>query len=1220
MAKERQMIGNEKTPERQASPDFIVGIGASAGGLEAIEALFEGISDSLGMAYIIVQHLSPDFRSLMDELLARKTSMPILQAADGMALQPDHLYLMPPKKELAVSDSKLILKDRDASEGLTFPIDYFLRSLAQDAQERAIGIILSGTGSDGSRGICDIHDAGGLVIVQNEESARFNGMPRSAEDSGIADLVLPPERMKEALAKYRKIPRPAAIEGAATPPELNGGGLKKIYAIIREAFGLNLESYKSNTIVRRTERRIVLSKLDNIDDYANLVASDSQELSSLYSDLLIGVTRFFRDMEAFESLRSALQQVVGNASGNEIRIWIAGCSTGQEAYSIGILILETLADLNSKATLKVFATDIDPQSLEVAQLGTYRAEELRDVPENLRYKYFAAVGHEFRAIPELRQAIVFAQHNILRDAPFTRVDMVVCRNLLIYMQPKTQRKILTLFHFGLKAQGVLFLGPSENPVAVAAEFDAIDERWRIFKKRRDARLATTIQRDRPLIKQTNTANQLHVPQSDGLLLSVYDAMLSKVMPPSFLVTQEGHLVHTFGDAGIYLRPEEGRATSQLSERILPELRAAVTAGLKRSTQNQQETLLREIRADLDGAPVSMTIGIRPFSDNLENRNYALIQIQCDEWNTSKEEVVEAPAELAAEHLSALEAELKIVKQTLQATIQELETSNEELQATNEEMLASNEELQSTNEELHSVNEELYTVNAEYQNKIAELSEVTRDMDNLLLCTEVHTVFLDRELKVRKITPRIGEAFNIIPQDIGRRIDSFTNSIECDDLTEKLQQVIETGESLEEEVCDKAGVWFLMRLLPYRSVAGKPADSMAEGALLTLVNISKLRETTLALQDSIAKRDQFLAMLSHELRNPLSTIVAANGVMAKHDLEQSAQESMAIIRRQSSHMATLLDDLLDVTRVSQGKIHLQRRPFNVKDAIAAALESVRPRCAAREQPIETILCDQTVWINGSEPRIMQVISNLLTNASKYSPPGETIELSLTAEAGMASVSVRDNGVGIRKDHVAGIFELFAQSDHTIDRADGGLGIGLTLVQSLVELHDGTVSVYSAGEGCGSKFTVSISTCEPQTNADHVPKPHMLPSQTTRVVLVEDNIDATKMLAFLLEDAGYHVSIANDGIRGLQMIKSLRPETAIIDIGLPGISGYEIAQKIRADADTREMFLIALTGYGQATDREEALASGFDEHIVKPVAPDLLDHFLKNRHRSSEMTTE
>ena len=1205
--------------QRPLEPPFVVGVGASAGGLEAIERMFEGMPADSGLAFVIVQHLSPDFRSLMDEVLARWTTIPIHRVEDGMQVEANAIYLMPAKSEMVISDGRLLLKERDREAPVPLPIDHFFRSLAQDCGTRAIAVVLSGTGSDGSRGIVDIHAAGGLVLVQTEDSAKFDGMPRSARETGVADIVLHPSDIPSALTQFVANPSVTQLSSTLQGPGFHHTGLQRVFELIRDAYGLDFGYYKLSTVVRRVERRLMLRDTRHVDDYAVQLESDREELDTLYHDLLIGVTKFFRDSEAYERLATlGIRNLIERADEEVgIRVWVAGCATGEEAYSIAMLFDELLAESNKRIGVKIFATDVHQGSLEVASTGVYSEEALAGTSPGRKQRYFSRDGDGYRVSPRLRQDIVFAQHNLTKDAPFTKVDLITCRNLLIYLQPQAQSKVLSLFHFGLRANGLLFLGPSESPGEIADEFETVDAHWKLYRKRRDVRLAAdTRWRHLPARRAAEATglpaiDNVASRSTEHLLMSTYDALLSKVMPASLLFAEDGTLLYTFGDAGDYLKPEQGRTTLDVFQRLTGDLRRSVSAAVRKAFKEDTKITYFGVPVERNGEKVLHDVTATPIREDRTAVNAVLVQfrpLETPQKPSSDDERFDAGT-LSNEQVSALETELRYTKENLQATIEELETSNEELQATNEELVASNEELQSTNEELHSVNEELYTVNAEHQAKIAELSELTRDMDNLLQSTEVHTVFLDADLSIRKFTPGVADTFNFLPQDVGRKIDSFTHSIEVEGLADKIRNVITTGVPYEQEVRDRADEWFLMRILPYRNSANK--TDVTRGVLLTLVDITKLRQALEDLEQSVDQRDRFLAMLSHELRNPLSTVLSATHVLCSEHREGPDSEAAEIIQRHSSHMATLLDDLLDVARVSQGKIQLQRRPFELQHAVTVALESIKSRCDARHQELRADFPDKAIWICGSEPRILQVITNLLLNASKYSPDGSVIDLSITRGASEAILKVRDYGMGIAESQLGHVFDLFVQSDRTLDRADGGLGIGLTLVKSLVELHGGSVSVASDGEGNGSEFTVRIPTCEPSKTANlnvNQPRPQR---QIRRVVLIEDGIDANRMLAFLLEDAGFEVSAATDGEQGLKMIHDLRPEAAVIDIGLPGRNGYDIARSIRSDESFSSVLLLALTGYGQPADRAEALSAGFDEHLVKPVDPELLIRMLGGR---------
>ena len=1207
----------------KTKPSLIVGVGASAGGLQAIEQLFKTMPVDTGMSFVVVQHLSPNFKSLMDELLSRWTKIPVSRVEDRMEVEGDRIYLIPPKKEMIISQGQLLLTDKDPNEALTLPIDRFFRSLAQEVGNRAVGVVLSGTGSDGSRGIVDIHESGGLVIAQRVDTAKFDGMPLSAKETGFCDLMLAPEAIPQALIEYARNPSPAALVESFQNVSVEAGGLEKLFELLRDEYDTDFSQYKLNTIVRRTERRMVAKRLSHIDEYAHLLANDKDELQSLYSDLLIGVTRFYRDEDAFEVLaNSAVKEIVEKADpSSDIRIWVAGCSTGEEAFTVAILFKEEMERVNKKVNLKFFATDLDKQALEKAGNGIYPVDSFDGMAPELREKYFTLTGDGYQAKTEIRRTIVFAPHNILTDAPFTKLDLITCRNLLIYFQPTAQKKILSLFHFGLKTSGVLMMGASETPGELSDEFSVISSPWKIYRKRRDIRLPADVRIPIAPRAQPVRASGLPTLQGGGDgpvgglgLITTYDSILEEFMPPSVLVDKAGQILHTFAGAGRFLTNNDGRFSSNILDRVVDDLRIAITTAMRQAAVDDKRVNYANI--DLtseEGIKTFCSLNVIPIQDTVHRFQTYLLQIEEAEGHDDSLEI-SAPVDaskIPTVRMDALESELRYTKESLQATIEELETSNEELQATNEELVASNEELQSTNEELHSVNEELYTVNSEFQNKINELSVVTRDMDNLLQCTEVHTIFLDKELRIRKFTPNVAQKFNFLPQDIGRRISEFTHNIVCADIVENIEAVIESGESIEEEVKDNDGCWFLMRILPYREQqVEEDGGPDIDGALLTLIDVSKLREVASALEGALKQRDEFLAMLSHELRNPLGAILNALNVLKSSD-DSRRESAVSVVHRQASQMSLLLDDLLDVTRVSQGKIHLEKIAFDLREVIEPAIETVQPMIDAREQSLTQNISDTRLPVFGSRTRLIQVLVNLLTNASKYSPTGREINLEATIKGEESILRVADNGVGIKPELLERVFDMFTQSERNLDRSDGGLGVGLTLVKSIVELHAGTISASSEGEGKGSEFVVELPLVEAANNIrSHAPKLDFN-STGRRMVLVEDNSDSAEMLKFLLEDAGYEVSIAYDGKAGLELIESTKPDIAIIDIGLPIMTGYEIAKNIKQNFISGSIFLIALTGYGQKEDREAALEAGFHEHLVKPLDPERLNEVLTSR---------
>jgi two-component system CheB/CheR fusion protein len=1297
----------------RSGPSYVVGIGASAGGLEALERLFQEMPCDTGMAFVVVQHLSPDFKSLMDELLARWTRMPIHTVTDGMAVKANEIYLMPPNTEMIISDGKLLLTARDRSDELRLPIDQFFRSLARDCGRQAVAVVLSGTGSDGSRGICDVHESGGLVLAQSYETAKFDGMPKSAMETGFVDAALSPAEIRDELLRHVNHPR------AATQPAGDGDEMTPVLRLLREVYGIDFSLYKPSTVLRRTERRLQLGRVDNLQQYADQLRENREELDALYRDLLIGVTSFFRDAAAFQLLEDrVLPELLERVSeGNDFRAWVAGCATGEEAYSLAILIHEQIQRSGKQIDAKIFATDVHARSLEFAAAGEYSEDAVASVTAQRLKEYFVRTHSGYRVSPELRNMVVFAPHNIIKDAHFTRLDLIACRNLLIYLIPPAQKKALCLFHFGLRTGGLLFLGPSESPGDLTSEFETIDQHWKIFKKQRDVKLLADLRL--PL-----SGGATHPITSRGVLTprrteaepaSLFEELLHSELPPSILVNEQLEIVHTFGDANRYLRLQKGMPSLGLLQMLSNELRTAVAAAIHRATREKKKIAFRSVRALTGEGETSVDITATPFPATRQFAFHTLITFGAAESAPAASSTDLNLSETTRDHIEALETELRFTKENLQAAIEELETSNEELQATNEELLASNEELQSTNEELHSVNEELYTVNAEYQKKIHELTELSHDMDNLLMSTDVHTIFLDENLCIRKFTPRMAQVFNLIATDIGRKIDGFVHTIECEDLLGKLASVLETGSLIEEEASSSQGDYYLMRILPYRS------DTDLSGVVLTLIDITVLKATESkfvnavevspngmlivdsdglitmsnsevermfgyspggligrsleslmpaservhhqdlrhkyfgnpyiirrmsgnsyvwgerkdgkripldvrvnpirtplgvqaiasvvdvsdhhklesSLRKQVNQRDRFLATLSHELRNPMAAILSAASLLDQ--LGQDAPgivNASGVIRRQASQMATLLDDLLDVSRVTQGKIKLRLEPVELATVIREGIEAVGQLVASHKHHLRFDAPQKEIWVNADRVRLLQVVENLLTNATKYTPDGGDISLSLQRQDSTAVIKVRDNGCGMTKPLLDSIFDMFVQSDQTLDRSEGGMGVGLTLVRSLVELHQGTVVAHSDGPGKGSEFTVEL----PITDArplKRIQRPSERQPSELRIVLVEDNDDAREMLESLLVRSGYRVvATASDGRVGLDRIIEHQPDACVLDIGLPGLDGYQIARQVRERLGA-SIRLIALTGYGQASDQEAVLEAGFNEHLVKPV---------------------
>ncbi len=1319
----------------------VVAVGASAGGLESLEAFFRDMPVDSGMAFVVLQHLSPDFRSLMDELLARQTQIRILKAEDDMAVEPNTIYLNPPRKNMIVSGGNLYLSDLDPEESLSLPIDQFFRSLASDYRRQAIAVVLSGTGSDGSRGVRDVYEAGGLVLAETEETAKFDGMPRSAQETGCVHLALPPDAMADALVNYvnQSLSPQDFADKVFVPPRL--GGMERIFRLIRDAYGLDFSHYKPNTVVRRVERRVSLMHSGSIDAYVKQLESDPDELNALYRDLLIGVTRFFRDRDAFDYLKAEVfpELVKEKQSGDELRVWVAGCASGEEAYSIAILIDEAMRDAGKTLDVKLFATDIHSSSLEVAAAGVYPNESFSQVSTERFDRYFQPTQGGFQVRTHLRQMVVFARHNVFKDAPFTKLDLISCRNLLIYLQPLAQKKALSLFHFGLRPRGILVLGPSESPGDLKEELESCNNRWKVFRKRRDVRLPTEV-RLSPMSGQERAPQRALIttpspaPPPHRSLLRAYDALLARLVGSAFLLDDARNVLHVFGAGKQYLEARAGRLSLDLLEMVRDDLRSVLGAAIQRVRRGSEPIAATAVKLDSGDGVKELGVRVERLHDELIGQTWILVTLEdrpAPEEGSPRPEAVPA-SEFASGRVSDLEIELRFTRENLQTTVEELETSNEELQATNEELVASNEELQSTNEELHSVNEELYTVNGEYQNKIAELTELTHDMENLLESTEIGTIFLDRDLAIRKYTGKVGAWFDLVSGDVGRKISAFANNLGHAALLDELTRVLETGEPLEREAQDQSGAWLLLRMHPYRG------DEPRSGVVLTLIDISNLKHAEqelekLALvarhtdnavvisdpagrvewvnegftritgysleevrgrkpgdvlqgpdssaetirvmhdriaegkgfnvevinyskqgrkywlaiearpmyaatgemtgfmaierditdlkiaqakaQDEVARRDSFLAMLSHELRNPLGALKNGLQVLQSADSDdpRERREVEGVLSAQVEQMSRLLDDLLDVSRIRQNKVLIHLEPMDLREAARQAIAAVTALAQQQGCPLRWTLPEEPLLVLGDAARLQQVQVNLLTNAIRHSRSGDPVSLTLEEVGEEAVITVIDQGDGISVEHQGKVFELFYQARPGIARTEGGLGVGLSLVRDFVAKHRGVVNVHSDGEGHGTRFIVRLpkhkGAAAPAAGSDIPPPPPM------RIVIVEDQKANRQMLRRMLELDGHRVWEAANASQGIDAIEQHRPELALVDIGLPDMPGYEVARRLRRDPG-RQGLLVALTGYGQATDVEAAHEAGFDAHLTKPLNMGDLARCIANWQRDSE----
>lgn len=1347
--------------------DFpVVGIGASAGGLQAVKAFFEHMPKDCGMAFVVILHLSPDHQSVADKIIQESTRLPVSQVNNTTPIEKNQVYVISPAHHLKMNDGYLAVSPSTREGGSHIAIDLFFRDLADAHKERAFCVILSGTGADGAVGLSRIKEQGGITLVQSPEDAEFDGMPLAAIETQMADLVLPvvemPQKLLELWRNAQSIILPTADdpEIKTTPPATERDAavaeqlLLDILIQLRAITGHDFKHYKRATVLRRIERRLQVTAQPDLAAYYNFLQGHPDETEALLGDMLIGVTNFFRDREAFEALeRDVIPNLVKSLEDSvphreQVRIWSAGCSTGEEAYSLAMLVAEQLALDASGAKMQVFATDIDERAITHGRNGVYPEAIITDVPPPRLRQYFAKEKNQhYRVRKEIREKVLFAKHSLLADPPFSQIDLIVCRNLLIYLDREVQRDILQMFHFALRPGGYLFLGSSESADGCLDLFVPVDKRNRIFRVRAGSsgiRRAPTIPRGgylRPSAPSIALENKAPTKVS---FADIHLRALEKAAPPSVIVDIHAQILHMSEGAGRFLRYVAGEITHNLLALVHPDLRLDIRTTLFQVQQSNMPVTSRKIRVQREQAPFMVDITARPYRDDATESDYVLVIFQESPFDPQQ---TDSTAVSHAENaiMGNLEQELQRTKLHLQDTIEQSEVSSEELKASNEEMQAVNEELRSateeletSKEELQSINEELLTVNYELKTKVEETDKVNDYLTNLIASTDIATVFVDRNMRIRWFTPRATDIFSMLPVDTGRSLMDITHRLDYPEITEDAATVFESLSMIEREISGKDNRWYIARLLPYRS-----SEDHIDGTVLTFIDITKRRqaeeelrlgeermrlvaesthdfaiiilddhgaitdwntgaelifgytkdevlgayydlifspedrssgvpeselraarehgrgederwhvrkdgsrfycsgEVTLLKSNSlqgyvkIARdltghkrtqdeqsqrlmetqtkshlKDEFFAVMSHELKHPLNLIQLNAELLRRLPATKaagSATKAVNTICEAVSSQARIIDDLLDVARVRTGKLKLKKQQVDLIRTLQDIHGVVLADGHRRQVTLQTPSDHASLIVDVDPTRIEQVIWNLVNNALKFTPEGGQVQLVLSRSEGRAQLDVIDSGIGLADDSLEKIFDLFGQAENQhLTHQREGLGIGLSLVRQLVEAHEGSVSVHSKGLGFGCTFSIWLPLCEQQ---DHLPLSDAEQDADERlhgvkVLLVDDSAEVLEVLNLLLEMEGAQVSAFNDPQTALETARDAQYDLIISDIGMPKMNGHELMRKLRTIGHLRQVPAIALTGYGAGSDQKKAAESGFTSHLSKPVVHDSL----------------
>ena len=917
----------EKVSKTTALTFPIVGIGASAGGLSAFEAFFSGMPADAkpGMAFVLVQHLAPDHKSILTDLISRYTSMHVSEVSDGLVVQPNCAYIIPPNRDMAFLNGALHLMEPSAPRGQRLPIDFFFRSLAQDQGERAIGVVLSGTGSDGTLGVRAIKGEGGMVMVQNPASTEYDGMPRSALSTGMVDYELPPAEMPAQLMAYvrhalGKPPRNAQSE----PPEAESA-LKKIFILLRSQTGHDFSLYKPSTIRRRIERRMAVHQVETITGYVKFLQQNSIEVEALFRDMLIGVTNFFRDPAAFKELEEKVipELFANKPQGATIRVWVPGCSTGEEAYSIAILLQEQLEVLKRNFKVNVFATDIDSNAIATARAGLYSGGVATDITPERLARFFSAEpeGGSYRVHKSIRDMLIFSEQDLIKDPPFSKLDLISCRNLLIYMGGELQKKVIPLFHYALNPRGYLFLGTSETVGDFVELFSVLDRKLKLYQRKEDmngSRLPSIGRFVPPMSAEKEPLTPYAAAGADSAKLSLRSlteqAILQHVSTVGALVNAKGNILYLHGRSGLYLEPAVGEVGVYNILKMAREgLRRELTTALHKATGTREPVRRPGLRVKTNGDFTLVDLTIQSLDAATAAANTPpLYMVVLDAAQPADhghrtavrdalDEATERPQD-TDERILALKRELRAKDEYLQSSHEELETSNEELKSSNEEMQSVNEELQSTNEELEtskeelqSVNEELATVNAELQTKVADLSRANNDMNNLLAGTGIATIFVDHQLRILRFTPATTRIINLILSDIGRPVYHIASNLEgYDTLMADIQAVLETLTPKEIEVQTVDGKWYTTLIRPYITL-----ENVIEGAVITFYDITETKNSNALMQQAqgqlrlaAAVRDSSAATLALDAQGRITAWNAA----ARRLYGWSEEEALAMTIR------------------------------------------------------------------------------------------------------------------------------------------------------------------------------------------------------------------------------------------------------------------------------------------------------------------------------------
>lgn len=1212
--------------ESSLAPLLIVGIGASAGGLDALKELFRAMPVDTGIAFVVIQHLDPSHESRMVEILSRCTDLQVVEAEDGAPVRANTIYLNPAASYVTIGDGRLMLRERTEQDRVRLPIDMFLTSLAENSDSASASIILSGSsGSDGTKGSQAIHTAGGLTLAQQPDAAQFPAMPQSAIDSGFVDQVLPVSSMPDALIAYASQISEASAEADGSVAGSASVCVDAILKLLLVGAASDYRHYKRATVIRRISRRMAIRRSPSFEAYCKLLEGDQTELTRLAHDMLIGVSAFFRDAPAFQELREQvlIPLAADQNRSDPIRAWVPGCSTGEEAYTIAMLLFDALAAAGSPVRVQVFASDIDERALETARTGVYSADAAAVIPPALLAKYFTKQGEQYRVEKKLREAVVFSRQDLIADPPFSKLDLISCRNVLIYIQPPMQQKVLSLFSFALNRGGCLFLGKSEGIGELREVFEPISKQNRIFRLVRPGRRSIAGFSLQPggRALQGPDRSATASPAALALVQANQSVLLRHFRASVVLVNARGQILHFYGDTERYLGHPKGLASLNVLDMIAGSLSARLRRAMEQVLADDETVLIpRVVLPRGESTVVNISVMKVPSIDQSQGL-LAIIFEDVHEPAGSAPAAGESIAEVPL--LAHLEEEVKTLRNELRSEAEGFESANEELKAANEEVMSMNEELQSANEELEaskeelqSLNEELSSVNSQLNDRLGELASSNNDLSNLLTATEIATVFLDSQLRIKRFTPRATELLNVIPADIGRPISHITQNFDGRQLAAESEKILRTLASIEREVQTGDGRWHMMRILPYRTL-----DDRIDGVVITFSDVTRLKQAEadrreLEQRMLQAQKLESLGVLAggiaHDFNNILTALLGSTELALLDLPDGTAARGHIQTARQCAWRASELTAQM-LAYSGRGTFNFRRVDINT---VIREMEPLLTASVSKNAKVEYRLTTPLPGITADPTQIAQVVLNLVINASEAMTDGAGI-IEVTTEATRVKsgqtpgisvadtvpdavpdgeyvlLTVVDNGCGMDAATKARVFEPFFSTKFT------GRGLGLSVVAGIVRGHRGAILVESS-PGNGSSFRVLLPIDSSRTPAP-APKPAAVRAVVEgkgTILIIDDETSVRSVVAAFLERSGYQTLSASSAESGVVMLRdhATQVKAVLLDATMPGMStDHAIIELLAIRAD---LVIVLCSGFSEAEIATRYLGKGVAGFIPKP----------------------